>query len=113
MGLRALAYYLDRTEAVVVRSVLSDAGVLAVIGNEDMLRLQPWYTLTFGGYRILVSELQLEEAIAVLEEARVNPLTEGETLSVQGGFVDRVASLILGWLGGGAPTPIRGYSWKD
>jgi hypothetical protein len=113
MGLRALAYYLDRHEAAVAQSVLVGAGMLAIIRNEDMLRALPSYTLSFGGYCLLVSELDLEDAIAVLKEARANPLYEGEQIVIEGDFLDRVLSLAVGWLAGGAPTPIRRRTWRD
>lgn len=113
MGLQTLAYYFDRAEAVIVQSVLLDAGVLAVIGNEDMLRVQPYYTTAFGGYRIQVSDLDLSEPIAVLHEAVGNPLREGEALVTRGSLVDRASSLLWGWLAGGVSVPLREYVWRD
>jgi hypothetical protein len=77
MGLRLVAHYYDRTEALIARSVISDAGMLALIPNEDVLRMLPRYTMAFGGYRLLVSEHDLEEAVAVLREAVANPLRGG------------------------------------
>jgi hypothetical protein len=111
MGLRALAYYLDRTEAMVVQSALLDGGILAVVGNEDMLRAMPHLTLAFGGYRVLVSDLEIEEATALLTEARSQPGLEGEKLVVEGDLLDRVLSPIVGYLSGGAPAPLRRRRW--
>jgi hypothetical protein len=113
MGLRALAYYLERTEAVIAQSVLADAGMLAIIRNEDMLRALPYYTLAFGGYCLLVSEIDLEDAAAVLRDAVANPLNEGETLVVSGDLLDRVLSPLLGWLAGGAPVALRAMEWRE
>ncbi|MBY0563565.1 MAG: hypothetical protein K2P58_05185 [Hyphomonadaceae bacterium] len=113
MGLRALAYYLDRPEAVVVQSVLLDAGVLAIIANEDLLRMLPRYTLALGGYRILVSEDDLDLAIALIGEALANPIREGGELVVKGDFLDRVLSLVFGALADGAPCPTRERRWID
>jgi hypothetical protein len=113
MGLRALAYYLDRSEAEVVRSVLSGAGILAIVGNEDMLRAFPNYTLAIGGYRILVSDLDLEDAIAVLAQARAEPVVEGGTLLVSADLLDRALGLFIGWLAGGAPCAIKERSWRE
>jgi hypothetical protein len=112
MGLRALAYYLDRGEALVAQSVLRDAGILAIIRHEDLLRALPYYTLAFGGHCMLVSELELEDAIAVLLEAKANPLEEGETLVMRGDFLDRVMSFAVGYLAGGAPVAIRRRTWQ-
>ena len=113
MGLRALAYYLDRHEAVVAQSVLVGAGMLAIIRNEDMLRVLPYYTLALGGHCLLVSELDLDDAIAVLQEARANPLREGEQIVIEGDYLDRVLSFAVGWLAGGVAMPIRRRGWRD
>ncbi len=111
MGLVAAAYFLERTEAVVARSALDDAGFLAIIGNEDMLTMQPYYTMAFGGYRVLVSELDLEDALAVLRGA-VAPAETSERLVVRGDLLDYVLSLVIGMLAGGAPAPLRERLWQ-
>lgn len=113
MGLRALAYYLERSEAEVVRSALADAGVVAFIGNEDMLRLFPNYTLALGGYRVLVSDLDMDDAIAIISEAQAASITEGGSLVTKGDFLDRVLSLFVSWLAGGAPCAIRERRWRE
>jgi hypothetical protein len=114
MALLPLAYYLERTEALVVQSVLTDAGILAIIGNEDWLRVMPYHTLALGGYRVLVSDLDVNEAIELLRNAEV-PVAqqEGERLDVSGDGLDLVLSLFLGFLAGGAPTRVRKRTWSE
>jgi len=113
MGLRALAYYFDRSEALVVRGALEAAGILAIIGNEDFLRVWPHYIGPLSGYRVLVLEFEVEDAVAVIEEALAHPIEEGEILVVRGGFFDRVQSFLMGWFSGGVPTPIRQWTWRE
>jgi hypothetical protein len=69
--------------------------------------------LAFGGYRVLVSDLDVDDAVATLMEARANPLLEGERLKISASFTDRVTSLILGWLAGGTPSPVGASEWID
>lgn len=111
MGLRLVAHYFDRSEAFVARSAIEAAGILAILHNEDWLRLYPQYVGAFGGYRLMVSECDLEDAVSVLNEARQHPLLEGEWLEVRGGLVDRVMSFIIGWAILGVPVSIRETRW--
>jgi hypothetical protein len=111
MGLRLVAHYFDRSEAFVARSVVEAAGMFAVLHNEDWLRFYPQYVGPFGGYRLMVSDLDLEDAVAVLGEAQLNPLLEGERLELRGGVVDRIMSFIIGWAIGGVPAAIRESRW--
>lgn len=111
MGLRLVAHYFERSEAFVARSVLEAAGMPAFLHNEDWLRFYPQYVGPFGGYRLMVSELDLDDAVDVLNVARLNPLIEEERLEQRGGVLDRVVSFALGWVIGGVPVTIRETRW--
>lgn len=111
MGLRLVAHYYERSEAFVARSVLEDAGMLAYLHNEDWIRFYPQYVGPFGGYRLMVSELDLNDAVALLTEAQLNPLLEGERLELHGGVWDRIMSFALGWAIGGVPVAVREARW--
>ena len=111
MGLRLVAYYFDRTEAFVARSVIEAEGMLAFLHNEDWLRLYPQYVGPFGGYRLMVSDVDLEDAVAILIEAKLNPLRDGERLEVHGGAWDCGLSFVMGCVIGGVPVSIRETRW--
>ena len=111
MGLRLVAHYYDRSEAYVARSVIADAGMLAVIPNDDVLRMLPYFTMAFGGYRLLVPGDELDDAVALLQDAIAHPLQEGEVLVVEGDFLDRTLSFFLGYVAGGAPLALRNRKW--
>ena len=108
-----MVYYLDPIEAMVVESVLADAGILALRRNELFLRMRPELGLAFGGHCVEVCEFELEDAAAVLAEARANPLNDGEVLVVEGDLLDRVLSWFVGMLAGGAPATIRSRRWRS
>jgi len=111
MGLRLVAHYFERSEGVVARSVLEDVGMFAYLQNEGLIRLCPQYVGPLGGYRLLVSEIDLEEAVELLIEAKLNPLLDGERLEVRGGVWDRIVSLVMGYIIGGVPVAIRETRW--
>ncbi len=111
MGLRLVAHYFERSEAFVARSAIEAEGMLAYLHNEDWLRLYPQYVGPFGGYRLMVSEHDLEDAVAILREASASPLLEGERLELHGTTWDRIMSFALGWVIGGVPVAIREAKW--
>lgn len=113
MGLRLVAHYFERIEALIVSATLDAAGIPNWVHAYQLICVQPFYTFPLGGYRVLVVEDDLGDAVSVLHEARANPLTDGERFESGGNFVDRVMSLLLGWLAGGAPAPIRWSRWID
>lgn len=113
MGLRLVAHYYDRSEAYVARSVLEDAGMLALIPNDQVLRMVPYYTMAFGGYRLLVCEEELEDAVALLRDAVAHPLNDGEKLVVRGDLLDRALTFFCGYLAGGAPFTLRRREWLE
>jgi hypothetical protein len=85
--------------------------MLAFLHNEDWLRFYPQYVGPFGGYRLMVSELDLEDAVALLAEAKLNPLQAGERLELHGHLWDRIMSVALGLAIGGVPVAIRESRW--
>jgi len=111
MGLRTAAYFLERTEAVVARSALEDAGLLVFIGNEDWLRALPSYTLALGGYRLLVCEDDMEDALDILRAAQRGGPDTGEELVVTADILDCALSLFFGVFAGGAPVRVRSRRW--
>lgn len=111
MGLRLVAHYYDRSEAFVARSVIEAQGMLAILHNEDWLRMQPYYLGPLGGYRLVVSDIDLDDAVSLLREAQLNPILEGERLELDGNLVERVLGLMLGWFSGGVPTSLRQSRW--
>lgn len=113
MGLRLLAHYYDRDEALVAQSVIESAGMLSFLPAIDVLTVLPYYTMAFGGYRLLVVDDDLEAAASVLGEARLNPLLEGERLVVETDMLDRVFSLIVWLFSAGAPAPIKRRRWIE
>src|SRR5262245_36081087 len=113
MGLRTAAYFLERTEAVVARSALEGAGLLAFIGGEDWRAMVPYHTLALGGYRLLVCDEDMEEAIEILRAARTSAVADGEELVVTADLLDYALSLPVGLLAGGAPAPVRRRVWRN
>jgi hypothetical protein len=111
MGLRLVAHYYDRSEAYVARSLLEGTGMLVLLHNEEWIRTLPHLVGALGGYRLMVSEIDLEDAVAMLTEAKLNPLLEGERLEVRGGIWDRIVSFLLGYAIGGVPVSIRETRW--
>jgi hypothetical protein len=113
MGLRLVAHYFDREEALVAHSAVNAAGMLSFLPNFDALTALPYYTLAFGGYRLLVVEEDLEAAVSVLREARLNPLVEGEGLIVETDLLDRVLGLLIWLFAAGAPAPVKHRRWRE
>lgn len=111
MGLRLVAHYYDRSEAYVARSVLEGAGMLVVLQNDEWIRTFPHLVGAFGGYRLMVSASDVDDAVTMLTEAKLNPLREGEWLEVRGGLWDRVMSFVVGYAIHGVPISIRETRW--
>ena len=110
MGLRLVAHYYDRVEALLAFSVLDAAGIPVFLESSALLTVDPGYLGAVGGFRVVVCEQDLEAAVAVLGEARAHPLTEGEPLHVEFDALNGVFSFIVGLLAA-APAPIRGRRW--
>ncbi|MFZ2030406.1 MAG: hypothetical protein WAU68_08880 [Vitreimonas sp.] len=81
MGLRPVAHYYDRVEALVVSSALDAAGVPNFVENFNQVAVKPFEEIALGGYRLMVCEQDLQYALEVIDEARAKPSFEGERLS--------------------------------
>jgi hypothetical protein len=110
MGLRLVAHYFDRSEALIVRGALQAVGVPAFVHGFDLLTVQPWCEVTFGGYRVVVPEEELADAVAVLREARSKPLWEGEALVTRYSMVFATLAVFV-FIGWGVFLPWRDYEW--
>jgi hypothetical protein len=55
-------------DALVVRSLLDSAGIHSQILNGDMLDVNPFFSASVQGVRILVSDEDLEDARAVVAD---------------------------------------------
>lgn len=107
MGLRLLAHYFDRNEALIVSGVLDAAGVTNFLHNSAQISIYPFHEIAYGGYRIVVCEEELLDALNVIDEARRKRSFEGERL-VQRAYI--VPSLVLLALFG-IVLPFRTSKW--
>jgi hypothetical protein len=111
MGLRLVAHYYERSEAYVARSLLEGTGMLVILHNDGWIRTLPYLVGALGGYRLMVPDFELEDAVTLLTEAKLNPLQEGEWLEVRGGWWDRIMSFLVGYAIRGVPVSIRETRW--
>lgn len=109
MGLRLLAHFYERNEALIVCGALESEGVVVFVENQNQVAVQPLSEIALGGYRIMVREEELGDAVAILEEARRNPSVDGGLLK-QRTFI--LLSLLLMVLLG-VFLPLRISSWSD
>ncbi len=84
--------------------------MLAILQNYEWLSVMPYHVGPLGGYRLVVFEFDVEDAVALLRERPAD--IEGEELEIEASWADRISSPIWGLLAGGAPIPIRGSHWK-
>ena len=114
MGLRLVAHYFDRGEALVVSSALDAAGIPAFVHGLDLLTMQPFYEFAFGGCRVVVSEDDLAQAVEVIREARRKPIFEGERLVTRHHIAFGVAPILTfilwDWI---LFLPYRGHEWRS
>jgi len=108
MVMRLLAHYFDRNEALIVNGALTAAGVPNFL-NSPALGILPFHDIALGGHRIMVPEEEVENAIALLEEAWRMRSFEGERLSQQSHF----AKSFLVYYLTGLPLPFRTSQWHD
>ena len=110
MGLRLVAHYCDRVEALIAFSALDAAGVPVFLESFNLITMDMGYLGAVGGFRLVVCEEDLADALSVLEEAREWPLKEGERLQVEFDLLNGVFSMVVG-APTSAPAPIRGRRW--
>lgn len=109
MGLRLVAHYLDRYEAVIVAAALDAAGVPVFVENYHQVSAQPFSEIALGGFRLMVCEQDLGDALAVIGEARRKSSFEGERLSKQALLIPTLALFFLF----GLLMPLRSYRWIE
>lgn len=85
--------------------------MLAILQNYEWLSVMPYHTGPLGGYRLLVSDFDIEDAVALLRERKVDG--DAEELEIGATFSDRLSSLVFGLLAGGAPMPFRTCRWRQ
>jgi hypothetical protein len=111
MGLRLVAHYYDRIDALIAFSVVDAAGIPVFLESQALLTVDPAYACAIGGFRLVVCEQDVEAAVAALLEARDSPLREGEALKTEFDLLNGVLSFAVGLLAG-APAAIRGRKWE-
>jgi hypothetical protein len=109
MGVRLGAHYLDRSEAVVVKSMLDAAGLAVFLHGHELIAMRPFGEIGFGGFRLVVREEDLAATLAVLEEARAKPLFEGERLSTTHLAMLSLACIFVV----GTIIPLKRHRWRD
>jgi hypothetical protein len=112
MGLRLVAHFYDRIEGLIAFSAIDAAGIPVFLESGALLSVDPGYLGAVGGYRLVVCEPDLEAAVAVLQEASQNPLSEGEQLDIEFSFLHGFASFFVG-AAASAPAPIRRRTWRE
>lgn len=110
MGLRLLAHFYDRTEALIARGALDAAGVPVFLMGDAILAVKPFNEIALGGVRLMVTEEDLAAALAVLHEARAKRSFEGERLSTQHLLIP---SMLIWFVFLGVPMPLRIHRWFD
>jgi len=111
MGLRLVAHYYDRVEALIVFSALDAAGVPVFVESHSLLTVDPGYLGALGGFRLVVCEEDLEAALSILQEARTPLSPDADILEIEFDLLNGVASFLVGVFAS-APSPIRGRRWK-
>ena len=109
MGLRLVAHYYDRNEALIVSAALDAAGVPTFLENHEQNANLPFEQIALGGFRVMVCEQDLAAALGVLEEARRASSFEGEQLSQRTFWVPSLLLVLLT----GIPLPFRISRWSQ
>ena len=109
MGLRLVAHYYDRNEALIALGAVEAAGLVAFLENQAQMSVVPLEEVARGGYRLMVPEQELDDAIAVLQEARQRRSFEGERLSQR----TYIALSLLLLIAIGMFFPFRTSTWHD
>lgn len=109
MGIALIAHYYDRTEGLIATSALDAAGVVTFAMSSEIVGVQPFHEIAYGGYRIYACDEDVAAAVTVLTEARAKPLFGDERLSTHHLLIP---SLLITCLFG-APMPLRRHRWHD
>jgi hypothetical protein len=109
MGLRLVAHFYERNEALIALGVLEAAGLVVFLENEAQNSVMPLEEIARGGYRLMAPKEEVEAAAAILEEARRTRSFEGERLS-QRTYI-ALSLLLLGATG--TFLPFRTSEWHE
>ena len=109
MGLRLVAHYFDRNEALIALGAIEAAGVVAFLENQAQNSVMPFEEIARGGYRLMAPEQEIETAIAVLEDAKRTRSFEGERLSQR----TYIALSLLLLMTIGTFLPFRTSKWHE
>jgi hypothetical protein len=109
MGLRLLAHYYDRSEALVASAALDAAGIPTFVENHEQNANLPFEQIALGGFRLMVCEQDIADALSVLGDARGAPLLEGERLSQRTYWLPSLMLVLLM----GVPLPFRTSRWHE
>ncbi len=121
MGLRLVARYYDRMEAVVVSAALDAAGIPNWLENYNQIWIQPFHDIALHGFRLMVVDEDLAAALATIKEARRTRSFEGERLSKDHRLATTLLVFAATWFipwylfGIGIPYwfPLPRYKWID
>lgn len=114
MGLRLLAHYYDRNEALIVSALLDECGIANFVHGMFHTAVQPWNEFTLGGYRVMVREEDVAAAVDALRFARDNPVREGEQLVTHYHLAFPIAGILTFIVGGWILfIPFRSHSWRE
>lgn len=114
----------DLVEAELARGKLESAGIRCMVADENLVRMDWFYSNAIGGLRLMVSGEDAEAARAILDEPIpeeiLQPDAEGDytqphcpkcdSLDISFETLNRPISYTLMWLG--CPVPIGKNNWK-
>lgn len=109
MGLRLVAHYYQRNEALIAFGALEAAGVVAFLENQAQNSVLPFEEIARGGYRLMCPEQESNLAVAILEESRRKRSFGGERLSQR----TYLALSLLRMAALGMFMPFRTSRWHD
>lgn len=74
-GLREIGTFYDPEEAQVALGYIRAHGIEAVLPDFNMLSQNPTHRIALGGFRMMVPEIQADEAKSLLDKKRKQPIT--------------------------------------
>ncbi|WP_395646677.1 hypothetical protein [Terricaulis sp.] len=114
MGLRLLAHYFDRNEALIVSALLDESGIANFVHGVFHTAVQPWNEFTLGGYRVMVREEDMTAAVQEVCDARAQRVLEGGKLVTHHHLAFPLAGILTFLFGGWIFfMPYRSHSWVD
>lgn len=69
-------------EANLLKEKLEDSGIMAFVFDENMVTMNPLYNVTVGGIKLKIRESDKSQAMAILGEGNLFPLTDEEGKSI-------------------------------